>query len=123
MLNKKSCLGPGTPCQEAWCGHPSHTHTQKNPTTPSPAVEGGLADSWATPTPSAIHRDQSYDLLFLSSALRSGGCDSCYRGRLFTLRISQYTHNDPRKPPSCPTARTANQLLARPPTDKVGKAS
>lgn len=48
--------------------HAQHTHT-KNPTTPKPSGGGGLVDSLATPTPSAIHCDQSYDLLFLSSAL------------------------------------------------------
>lgn len=52
------------------------------------------ADSPATPTTSVTRPSRCYVLLF-SPPLCSGGPDSCYQGRLFTLRISQWPPQPP----------------------------
>jgi len=76
-----------------------------------PSVRGWKT-AQLTPTPSAIHCYQPCVCvrlrldLFLCPLLCSGGFDSCYRERLFTQRISPYTHNDPIAP-----VCLANRLL------------
>ncbi|KAK5869836.1 hypothetical protein PBY51_024524 [Eleginops maclovinus] len=98
VLNKKQ---PGCcdPRQEARCGHPSKTLEPG---------DGGWQTVQPRPTPSAIRPYQSriWDGPALCPLLCSGGSDSCYQGRLFTQRISSYTHNDPIAP-----ACLANQPL------------
>lgn len=77
-----------------------------------PPIRNPWARRWRladrTAHPSAIHPYQSGigDGLALCPLLCSGGSDSRYQGRLFTQRISSYTHNDPIAP-----ACLANQPL------------
>lgn len=102
VLNNK-LPGCWDPRQEARCGHPS-----KNPR----AQHWKLADSAAHAHPlchpprSVLCLGWAWPGLLFCPLLCSGGSDSCYRGRLFTQRISSYTHNDPIAP-----ACLANQLL------------
>lgn len=69
-----SSPGPGTPVKEL--GVATHRRAA------SPALERGRHSGHA-------HRLCPPPLLLFSPPLCSGGSDSCYQGRLFTLCISQ----------------------------------
>lgn len=95
------------PRQEAWCGHPSKVL--------EPSILG-----WQTIQPLPLLLPSTPIILtpwFFCPLLCSGGSDSCYQGSLFTLRISQYTNNDP-----VVRACTTNQLLSSVPNRQGGES-
>lgn len=114
VLNNK-LPGCWDPRQVARCGHPSKPlslafeagrHWSPRPP-PLPSTPISLVSGLGLAGPA----------LLSSALLCSGESDSCYRGRLFTRRISPYTHTHTQWPDS--PACLANRLL-RPTTNRQG---